>query len=344
MADDKPDIARWVDEGAKAIGLPIAPEYRDKVILNVERSLAIAQPLLALELDDAADPVAGLPAMSGHPVEGRHASEIARAVDGRPQSRRATSSKRRSRGSRRSNPRSTPSPISSPTGPANARRRSMPAVISVRWRACRSRSRTCSTSRACRRAPARRSTATLPPAARDGALVARLEAAGAILVGALNMGEYAYDFTGENAHYGPSRNPHDPGAHDRRLVGRLGRGGRGGRGAAGAGLRHQRLDPRAVVAVRPVRAEADLRAAEPRRLLPVRRCLDHLGPLARSAEDLALAFDAMQGSDPDDPACTDRAVEPTAADCCSDGIGGLRIAIAGGLFHARRRARSAARR
>ena len=52
MADDKPDIARWVDEGAKAIGLPIAAEYREKVILNVERSLAIAQPLLSLELDD----------------------------------------------------------------------------------------------------------------------------------------------------------------------------------------------------------------------------------------------------------------------------------------------------
>ena len=39
--------------------------------------------------------------------------------------------------------------------------------------------------------------------------MARLEAAGAILVGALNMGEYAYDFTGENSHDGPSRNPHD---------------------------------------------------------------------------------------------------------------------------------------
>ena len=49
-----------------------------------------------------------------------------------------------------------------------------------------------------------------PKAARDGALIRRLEAAGAILVGGLNMGEYAYDFTGENAHYGPSRNPHDP--------------------------------------------------------------------------------------------------------------------------------------
>ena len=47
------------------------------------------------------------------------------------------------------------------------------------------------------------------PAIRDATLVERLEAAGAICVGALNMGEYAYDFTGENVHDGPSRNPHD---------------------------------------------------------------------------------------------------------------------------------------
>jgi hypothetical protein len=52
MTDKKPDIAKWVDEAALAIGLPIAPEYRANVILNVERSLAIAQPLLAVELDD----------------------------------------------------------------------------------------------------------------------------------------------------------------------------------------------------------------------------------------------------------------------------------------------------
>ncbi|MEJ2687751.1 MAG: amidase family protein, partial [Gammaproteobacteria bacterium] len=47
------------------------------------------------------------------------------------------------------------------------------------------------------------------PAAADATLIQRLNKAGAVLVGALNMGEYAYDFTGENAHYGPSRNPHD---------------------------------------------------------------------------------------------------------------------------------------
>jgi amidase/aspartyl-tRNA(Asn)/glutamyl-tRNA(Gln) amidotransferase subunit A len=40
-------------------------------------------------------------------------------------------------------------------------------------------------------------------------LVRRLEAAGAVCVGALNMDEYAYGFTTENTHYGATRNPHD---------------------------------------------------------------------------------------------------------------------------------------
>lgn len=56
MADEKPDIARWVDEGARALGLPIAAEYRANVIVNVERSLMIAKPLLDVELDDELTP------------------------------------------------------------------------------------------------------------------------------------------------------------------------------------------------------------------------------------------------------------------------------------------------
>ncbi len=56
MSEKKPDIAKWVDEAALAIGLPIAPQYRANVILNVERSLAIAAPLLALDLDDDLNP------------------------------------------------------------------------------------------------------------------------------------------------------------------------------------------------------------------------------------------------------------------------------------------------
>jgi hypothetical protein len=56
MADEKPDVARMVEEGARAIGLVIAPEYRANVILNIERSLAIARPLLEVELDDQLTP------------------------------------------------------------------------------------------------------------------------------------------------------------------------------------------------------------------------------------------------------------------------------------------------
>src|SRR3981189_232393 len=69
----------------------------------------------------------------------------------------------------------------------------------------------------------------LKPSPRDATLIERMEAAGAVLVGALNMGEYAYDFTGENVHDGPSRNPHDT----TRMTG----GSSGGSGGAvGGGL------------------------------------------------------------------------------------------------------------
>ena len=111
----------------------------------------------------------------------------------------------------------------------------------------------------------------LAPSPRDATLIERLEAAGAVLVGALNMGEYAYDFTGENVHDGNSRNPHDVDADDRRLVRRLRRRGRRRAGAAGAGLRHQRVDPGAVVVLRHVRPEADLWPAVAGALVSVRR-------------------------------------------------------------------------
>ena len=130
-------------------------------------------------------------------------------------------------------------------------------------------------------------------------LIERLEAAGAVLVGALNMGEYAYDFTGENVHDGPSRNPHDPTRMTGGSSGGSGGAVGGGTGADRARLRHQRLDPRAVVVLRHVRIEADLWPAVARAAaFRSSSSLDHLGPFARGAADLALAYDAMQGPDP----------------------------------------------
>jgi aspartyl-tRNA(Asn)/glutamyl-tRNA(Gln) amidotransferase subunit A len=170
-----------------------------------------------------------------------------------------------------------------------------------------------------------------PKAPRDGALVRQLEAAGAILLGGLNMGEYAYDFTGENAHYGPSRNPHDP----TRMTG----GSSGGSGAAvAAGEVPLALGSDTNGSIRVPSSLCGLFGLKPTygRLsragsFPFVDAFDHLGPLARSAEDLALSFDAMQGWDPADPVCTDREPEPTLPRL-REGLDGLRIAVAGDYF------------
>ena len=195
-------------------------------------------------------------------------------------------------------------------GPRRSTTRAPKAARLGRWPACRSRSRTCSTSPACRRSPARRSTATARPPRRDATLIERLEAAGAVLVGALNMGEYAYDFTGENVHDGASRNPHD--------VSRMTGGSSGGSGGAVAGgLVPIALGSDTNGSIRVPSSFCGLFGLKPTygrlsraRTFPFVASLDHLGPLARSARDLALAYDAMQGHDADDPVCADRPAEP----------------------------------
>ena len=170
-----------------------------------------------------------------------------------------------------------------------------------------------------------------PPATADGALVTRLEAAGAICVGALNMGEYAYDFTGENLHDGPSRNPHD--------LARMSGGSSGGSGSAVAGgLVPLALGSDTNGSIRVPSSLCGIFGLKPTfgRLprtgsFPFVSSLDHLGPFARSVRDLALAYDAMQGPDAGDPGCAPRKAEPALGKLVS-GIGGLRIARAGGYF------------
>src|SRR5262245_61499004 len=169
------------------------------------------------------------------------------------------------------------------------------------------------------------------PAARDATLVARLEAAGAVLVGALNMGEYAYDFTGENVHYGPSRNPHD--------VARMTGGSSGGSGGAVAGgLVPLALGSDTNGSIRVPASLCGIFGLKPTygrlsraRTFPFVASLDHVGLLARSARDLALAYDAMQGHDAEDPVCAQRPVEPVAP-LLDRGSEGLRLATAGDYF------------
>ena len=170
-----------------------------------------------------------------------------------------------------------------------------------------------------------------PKAKQDSPLIERLEAAGAILVGALNMGEYAYDFTGENIHDGNSCNPHD--------LSRMSGGSSGGSGSAVAGGEGPlSLGSDTNGSIRVPSSLCGLFGLKPtygrlprNRSFPFVDSFDHLGPIARSTRDLALAYDAMQGHDAGDNACQDRPPEPTLASL-DRGIGSLRIAVAGGYF------------
>lgn len=177
------------------------------------------------------------------------------------------------------------------------------------------------------------------PAAADARLIARLEAAGAVLVGALNMDEYAYGFTGENAHDGPARNPHN-------LEHMTGGSSAGAAAAVAAGLVPLALGSDTNGSIRVPAAFCGLFGLKPtygrlsrRGTFPFVASLDHVGPLARSARDLALAYDAMQGYDEDDPAQTKRPMEPTDARLRHP-IPGIRIAIAAGYFAGDARAQS----
>ena len=170
-----------------------------------------------------------------------------------------------------------------------------------------------------------------PVAARDASLVQKMEAADAILLGVVNMGEYAYDFTGENVHAGASRNPHDPG--------HMSGGSSGGSGTAvAAGMATISLGSDTNGSIRVPSSFCGLFGLKPTygRLsrtgsFPFVGSLDHLGPIARSVDDLALAYDAMQGHDRDDPAQAQRLVEPVVG-ALSAGLQGLRMARAGGYF------------
>ena len=172
------------------------------------------------------------------------------------------------------------------------------------------------------------------PAARDALLVERMEAAGAVLVGALNMDEYAYGFTTENTHEGATHNPHD--------LARVAGGSSGGSAAAvAAGQVPITLGSDTNGSIRVPSSLCGVFGLKPTfgrlprtRSYPFVASLDHLGLFARSVRDLALSYDAMQGPDAHDPGCAQRAAEPTLAGL-SRGAAGLRIATLGGYFHER---------
>ena len=172
--------------------------------------------------------------------------------------------------------------------------------------------------------------ASQPAARSDALLVQRMERAGAVLVGMLNMDEFAYGFTTENSHAGPTRNPHAP----QRSAG----GSSGGCGAAvAAGMVPLSLGSDTNGSIRVPASLCGIFGLKPTfgslprgGSYPFVYSLDHLGPFARSVDDLELCHAALLGEArvPQRP----REVPP------------LRVALLGGYFehHAGAQARRAA--
>jgi aspartyl-tRNA(Asn)/glutamyl-tRNA(Gln) amidotransferase subunit A len=137
----------------------------------------------------------------------------------------------------------------------------------------------------------------------DATVVARLAAAGAIVLGKLNMHEFAYGPEGLNAHYGDARNPWDASAH--RVTG----GSSSGSGAAvAAGLAPGSLGSDTGGSIRIPASLCGITGIKPTYgrvsragVLPLAWSMDHVGPMTRTARDSALMLNVIAGYDPADP-------------------------------------------
>nr|WP_159464116.1 AtzE family amidohydrolase [Scandinavium goeteborgense] len=170
----------------------------------------------------------------------------------------------------------------------------------------------------------------MQPAAADAFAVLQLQRAGATLAGALNMDAYAYGFTTENSHYGPTCNPRD--------LNRIAGGSSGGSAAAvAAKLVNFTLGTDTNGSIRVPASLCGVLGLKPTfgRLSrsgshPFVASLDHIGPLARFTDDLAHVYDALQGHDPDDKWQSSREVSPVSSMLSQ--TTNLRCAVLGGWF------------
>ena len=165
----------------------------------------------------------------------------------------------------------------------------------------------------------------------DAWAVNKLQQSGALLSGMLNMDAYAYGFTTENSHYGATRNPRD--------LTRVAGGSSGGSAAAvAAGLVHFSLGTDTNGSIRVPASLCGIYGLKPTfgRLSrsgshPFVASLDHIGPFARSVEDLSVVYDALQGADAGDAFQIAQPVMPVSAEL-SKGAEGVRSAVLGGFF------------
>lgn len=162
--------------------------------------------------------------------------------------------------------------------------------------------------------------------AEDATVAARLKAAGAIIVGKTNMHEFAWGGTSANPHYGEVRNPWNP---ERFPAGSSGGSGvavaaRTCSGALGTDTGGSVRLPSAINGITGLRPTVG--RVSNAGVIPLAWSMDTVGPMARTAEDCALMFNALAGHDPKDAGTATVGTVDYTADL-SRGVRGLRIGV-----------------
>jgi aspartyl-tRNA(Asn)/glutamyl-tRNA(Gln) amidotransferase subunit A len=161
--------------------------------------------------------------------------------------------------------------------------------------------------------------------------VARLQAAGALTLGKLNMTELALGPFGDNAHHGDVQNPW--------RIGHVSGGSSSGSGAAvAAGLAAGALGTDTGGSIRLPAAACGVVGLKPTYgrvsragVMPLSWSYDHVGPLARTVRDAALMLATIAGVDPLD-ATSSRQPVPDYVAALDGSVAGLRIGVAGGFY------------
>ena len=167
----------------------------------------------------------------------------------------------------------------------------------------------------------------------DATVVRRLREAGMIVLGKLNMVEFAYGPEGLNSHYGHARNPWDPRTH------RMAGGSSSGSGVSvAAGLAPAALGSDTGGSIRIPCSLCGLTGLKPTYgrvsragVLPLSWSMDHVGPMTRNAADCALVLGAMAGYDAADPTSSVLPVPDYTAALTGD-VRGLRVGLLRSFF------------
>jgi aspartyl-tRNA(Asn)/glutamyl-tRNA(Gln) amidotransferase subunit A len=166
----------------------------------------------------------------------------------------------------------------------------------------------------------------LASATEDAAVVARLRDAGAVILGKLNLHEFAYGGSGVVGHFPPARNPHSA-AHI------CGGSSSGSAAAVGGHLCVAALGTDTSGSIRLPAALCGVVGLKPsyglvslRGVIPLASSYDHVGPLTRTVADAALVLQAIAGHDPDDPASATLPV-PDYAQAVARDVRGVRIGV-----------------